>query len=212
MATPSGPKPNVDFNIGDMVKDLSSGLVGKIVGWERPNKGEYIARIQVKGIPGGTTASLGRLEKIAQWANSGRPARDLNRMPGEEKLKGGFQCPQCGSQLPNPGNHKNQIKGRPAQCANCGRHIDGKERWVSGPQDPAMQKKFNPPGMQISSQYHPDPNLVMPTDEKVVNNVQPETMKRRTKRIMLSDENAENIDEDHIANCCESANSLAIGE
>jgi len=56
---------------------------------------------------------------------------------------------------------------------------------------------------------------VMPTNIHVRQQTVPDSFNRRRKKLDLStisDENAENIDEEHIANCCESADDLAIDE
>jgi len=131
-------------------------------------------------------------------------------------MKGGFACPQCGSQLGN------KLSG--TGCPNCHRQFDGSEQWSSFVTSPGGVN--NNPVMNIMQMQraarseNPEPSdifkdPVMPTNIHVRQQTVPDSFNRRRKKLDLStisDENAENIDEEHIANCCESADDLAIDE
>jgi len=132
-------------------------------------------------------------------------------MPGDVKPKVSPRCPQCGAQLPNPANAKNPLKGRFLSCPACNFKLTGGEPMNYGPTPPG---KINAPGMQVPniiSQVAFD-DITMPTNKSVVKKPMPGTMTRRVKRenISLSDEYAENIDKEHLSNCCESAQDLEI--
>ena len=189
------------LNIGDRVEVVGQGMKGEIIGFEGP-----MIRVRVIGIPGGATFKPEELEKVA-FSNSGpgRPPDSIdnpNSGPlAQEPLKGGFTCPQCGSQLGNK---------VPMACPNCGRPTKGDEGWNAFRTQPG-QMNNNPVLRQAQFSAVKDP--VMPTNNKVRQETRPDSFTRRRKMVdvaTVSDENADRLDEDHINDCASSADGLAI--
>lgn len=235
---PNGPQPEVDFQLNDRVEVLqnghSTGLVGTISSWEGSGQAGSVnkpsARVRVQGIPGGTLVRLVDLRKVQAQVNlpqGGQPkdTNSLPKLPGEEPLKGGPRCSNCGTQLPNPANVSNQRKGNLTNCPMCHAPINMGGQWVN-PFNQQKQTPFNQnvvitPNMQRAAQ------IVMPSDATVVNKTVPQSMARRTKpfapqvqpqqafpqtqeSLMLSDENAEKKDQGHLDSVQHSANALGL--
>lgn len=234
-AQPAVPQPNVDFNIDDKVEILEhgrpTGLIGYIVSWEGTGfngfRNQPSARVRIQGVPGGTIVQLTELKKLAQikLPQGGQP-KDFNALPGQEPLKGGPRCSSCGAQLPNPTNVTNQRKGNLTNCPMCNAPLNMGGPWTN-PFNQQKQSPFNKnvviaPNMQRAAQQ-----VSMPTNPQVVTQPEVPSLVRRKKSpavqvtpqlaipqtpesVMLSDENADNIDQGHLANVQQSASALGL--
>ena len=156
----------------------------------------------------------------------GGQEKDLNSMPGEEPMKGGPQCKNCGTQLPNPASVSNQRKGNLTNCPTCKSPINFGGKWTNPFNQQKQQTPFNQ-NIQITPNMNRAAQIAMPTDKKVVMKAVPDSMTRRTKpyepqmssrpalpqsrdAVLLSDDHADNTDRDHLENVEHSANALCL--
>lgn len=165
----------------------------------------------------------------------GGQEKDPNKIPGEEPLKGGPRCSNCGCQLPNPAKVTNQRKGNLTNCPACNAPINMGGQWtnpfnqqkqqpfnrnlVVAPQLPRQAQILQPnlptqqpvaqlPSVDINSPVVNENQEVLQQNIPQINPQQ--VMPNQTDRSMLSDENADNIDEGHLNNVQQSANALGL--
>lgn len=168
----------------------------------------------------------------------GQPEMNMPNLPGDEPIKGGPRCKVCGTQLPNPANPKNQAKGNLTKCPMCGADMNVGGQWTN-PFNQTQQTPFNKnvvvaPQIQRAAHNPLPEQAVMPTNSGMVRSETPTMMNDRTHvqppsvvpqqsvpqspqavnpapaSVLLSDENAENTDEQHLGNVAQSAHSLGL--